>query len=503
VLTLVRRAKRRLLCNELLAQGANAASAALLGFILLLLIGTQVLNWQWLLLIPLGAAAAGAYQTRRRMPSAYKVAQIIDHRAQLADTLSTALYFNDGEPSSHASEDVRRLQRESADRVAETVDIRQTIRYTMPRTVYALAALVLVASSLFALRYGLSKRLDLKQPLATILQQSLGIDPPTQQAKNQKRMRQPDPQTRPDDTAAGVQDPDQSAGDQQDTDAANADDPGDSQKPSGDQKASSSDSKKQGDEGEKADSDSKEAQGDDRSGDDNEDAANSQANDGKSDQKQQEGNSKQDANSAGENSSLMSKVKDFAQNLLSRVKPQQTQSGQQQQQQASADQKNQSQGKGQPNGKQQPGKDGQQQNGQQGDSQEGQPGEQSQNSQDPQGKGSGKSDAQQATKQPGSGIGSQDGDKNLKQAADLAAMGKISEIFGKRSATISGESTVEVQSTSQQLHTPYAQRGAQHTQSGAEIRRDEIPVALQTYVEQYFEQVHKQPSPAASAPAKK
>ena len=40
-------------------------------------------------------------------------------------------------------------------------------------------------------------------------------------------------------------------------------------------------------------------------------------------------------------------------------------------------------------------------------------------------------------------------------------MGKISEIFGKRSATISGESTVEVQQTSQQLHTPYAQRGAQ------------------------------------------
>ena len=68
-------------------------------------------------------------------------------------------------------------------------------------------------------------------------------------------------------------------------------------------------------------------------------------------------------------------------------------------------------------------------------------------------------------------------------------MGKISEIIGKRSANITGEATVEVQSTSQQLRTPYAQRGAEHSQGGAEISRDEIPVALQTYVERYFEQV--------------
>jgi hypothetical protein len=51
---------------------------------------------------------------------------------------------------------------------------------------------------------------------------------------------------------------------------------------------------------------------------------------------------------------------------------------------------------------------------------------------------------------------------------------------------------VEVQSTSQQLKTQYVQRGSQHTQGGAEISRDEIPVALQSYVEQYFEQVRKQ-----------
>src|ERR1035438_5709226 len=61
-------------------------------------------------------------------------------------------------------------------------------------------------------------------------------------------------------------------------------------------------------------------------------------------------------------------------------------------------------------------------------------------------------------------------------------------------ATISGEATVEVQTTNQQLRTPYAQKGAEHTQGGAEISRDEVPVALQPYVQQYFEQVRKQPA---------
>ena len=88
-----------------------------------------------------------------------------------------------------------------------------------------------------------------------------------------------------------------------------------------------------------------------------------------------------------------------------------------------------------------------------------------------------------------SGVGNEEGDKGTRLAEQLAAMGKISEIIGKRSANITGEAMVEVQSTSQQLRTPYAPRGARHSQGGAEIGRDEIPVALQTFVERYFEQV--------------
>src|SRR5439155_19024224 len=191
---------------------------------------------------------------------------------------------------------------------------------------------------------------------------------------------------------------------------------------------------------------------------------------GKSNQDKNQQAGKKDANNPFENSSLMSKMKDAFQNLLSKVKPQQQPGAQQ----SAMDQK--SQGKPQQGAKQPNGKDGQQQNGQQGEPQEGQNAEEAKNSDGQQSKGAGKSESQQASKQPGSGIGSQDGDKAVRQAEQLAAMGKISEILGKRSANISGEATVEVQSTNQQIRTPYAQRTSEHTQGGAQISRDEIPV---------------------------
>lgn len=484
MLTLVRRARRRFFGNELLAQGANAASVALGALILLLLVGTQILNWQWAIPIPLIAGIAGFYRARRRLPSAYAVAQIVDHRMALDDSLSTALFFSQDEAASRVSAEVCKLQFDRADRLAGSVDIRKAIPYTFPRTVYLMAALILVASSLFALRYGLTRSLDLKPPLASILEQSFGGEQRTEQAKNHRPLPQPEPQTEPDDSGANAQNPDQKAGDQPDSDAANAsEESGDSKVP-GDSKAANSDAKKQGDEGEKPDGDQK----DERSGEG--ESPNGQPGDSKSDPKEDASAKQDSSNNSGDSSSLMSKVKDAVQNLLSRMKPQPGQPGAQQQQ--SMDQKN-SQGKQQNGNKQQGGKDGQQQNGgQQGDAQEGQSGEEAQNPQDPQGKGTGKSENQQPSKQPGSGIGSQDGDKSIKQAEQLAAMGKISEIFGKRSANITGEATVEVQNTSQQLRTQYAQRGVQHTQNGAQINRDEIPVVLQTYVEQYFEQVRKQ-----------
>ena len=96
---LVRQARRRILGNQLFTQGANAGTAALVAFILLLLFGTQVLSWQVALLIPLAAAAFGLYRVERQMPSRYAVAQLIDQRLGLADHLSTALFFSEVDPN--------------------------------------------------------------------------------------------------------------------------------------------------------------------------------------------------------------------------------------------------------------------------------------------------------------------------------------------------------------------------------------------------------------------
>jgi hypothetical protein len=394
VFTLVRRARQRLLYNELLSLGANAACAALIVFIVLLLLGTPVPIWRWALAIPLVAAGAGLYVVRRRLPSLYTVAQVVDRRCALADTLSTALFFSQGEPPSHVSREICQSQSEQAGRLSQTVDVRRAVPYAMPRTAYLLAALLLAASSLIALRYGLSLRLDLKPPLARILQQKFGGNDPTEQGRDVRPKVPESPDLR-DDATASLSDPDQ----QPDVSSAPIQDTG-----------------------------------------------------------------------AGESSGLLIKVEDAIENMLSSLKPPGSF----------------------PDARPQSGQD--QSGGQPGDSQEGQPGEEARDSQDSQGQSAGDSDAQQASQQPGSGIGSQDGDKNLRQAEQLAAMGKISEIIGKRSANLTGEATVEVQATSQQLRTPYAPRGGQHSPGGAEIGRDEIPVALQTYVERYFEQV-RQPAP--------
>jgi len=496
LLTLVRKARSRWLRNELLSQGALATSAALVAVILLLLLGTQILDWRWAAIIPAAALGAGFYMVRRRMPTRYRVAQVVDRRLEFADAISTALYYQE-HPGSQASPQICAIQLERANRLAETADVRRAVPYTVPRAVYPLAALILVASSLFALRYGLTRKLDLAPPLATILQQTFGFETRTEMARKTPRPLAPQP-TDPQDDPLTTPEPQQmQGGDQPNENPEESSEPAGQQQQAKGEKKTAEDGKSQpGDEDDKAEGEGQ--QGDDRNGGDD-----SGGQQGKGDKKQ-DANGKQDGNGSSDNSGLLSKMTDALQNLMSKVKPQQGNGSQQQS--GKQNQAGKQPSKGQ-DGKQQASRDGQKQDaGQQGDSQEGQASDQSQESQDPQSKGTGKSDSQQASKQPGSGIGSQDGDKSIKQAEQLAAMGKISEILGKRSATITGEATVEVQSTAQQLHTPYAQRGAQHTQTGAEINRDEVPVALQTFVERYFDQVRKQ-APATgqppSAPIKK
>ncbi|MDQ6707615.1 MAG: hypothetical protein M3Z85_16765, partial [Acidobacteriota bacterium] len=197
---------------------------------------------------------------------------------------------------------------------------------------------------------------------------------------------------------------------------------------------------------------------------------------------------------SGENSSLMAKLRDAVSNMLSKARSQPENAGGQKPSSAQGKQQAQAQKPG-GNEKGAPGQ-GQQAGGKESaEAQDGQQAGDSENDQNAPGKGGGKSADQQTASQPGSGIGKQDGAKDLKAAEQLAAMGKLSEIIGKRSANVSGEIMVEVESGPQQLHTAYSQRSAKHGESTGEVSRDEVPVALQSYVQQYFEEIRKVPAP--------
>ena len=480
MLTLIRKARRRLLHNELLSEGVTAVSVALVALIVLLLLGTQILTWYWLALLPAAAVVVAFYRVRKRLPPLYVSAQIVDRRMNLADALSTAVFFS-AAPEARSSGEVRRLQLEQAERVARGVDVRRAIPYTVPRSIYPMAALILVATSLFALRYGLTRRLDLSEPMAQILQQAFGLESP-ETASVAPRKSPSFGDSRPED-GEGPFDADKPSDDPSLQQGDPLEENNDTQNPTaakqGERNSKSQDGKADAQNGDD------QQQGDQRASDD-QNSSNS-ANGEKNGQNQQ--SSGQNADGSSNSSSLLSKVKEAMQNLLSSMKQQSSGANQQQQQQQNAAQNGKQ--KGQQNGGKQ--QKGEKQTGQAGgEEQNPDSSTESQQAENSPGQGD---DSQPASKQPGGGIGSRDGSKDVKQAEQLAAMGKITQIIGKRSATISGEATVEVQSTVQQLRTAYSDRTAQHADAGAEIGRDEIPVALESYVEQYFEQVRKQPGP--------
>jgi hypothetical protein len=99
-------------------------------------------------------------------------------------------------------------------------------------------------------------------------------------------------------------------------------------------------------------------------------------------------------------------------------------------------------------------------------------------------------------KQAASGAGNEEGAKEIIRAEQLDAMGKLNAIFGKRAQNIAGEFTAEAPQGPQQLKTAYQQRSASHTDVHAKAQRDEVPVALQEYVERYFDLVKKAGTPA-------
>jgi hypothetical protein len=494
---LLENARQRLLVNRLAAQFTVAVSLVLGAVILLLLAGTQILDWRILAALIACGAIFGLVRTIRRLPSLYQVAVLIDRRAQLFDSLSTAWIFEQGQGTAKPLPEIAAGQRSQAEAMAREVNLETALPFTMPRAAYAMALLFLIATSLFALRYGIAHSLDLKPPLTTVVMDALGWNPPASaekgKHKTESRMAallkqlgipvpEPGEKIQPSNLDAATDAALESITDP-DSDNSMA------KNPPGSKTEEASVQSKNGE----PSSDPEESSGDQASpGKGNpEDSMGSQ--EGPQQGEQQAAKS----GSAGDNSSLLSKLKDALNNMMSKSQSQKSAGSQKSQTQTAQSQSGAQSGeKGQSGqGKQEGGKeqsDASQDGQQQGDS------EASQNSP---GKGDGKSNDKDAASQPGSGIGHQDGAKDLRAAQQEKAMGKLSEVIGKRSANVTGEMTVEVQSGSQQLKTGYSQKSAQHAATGGDLSRDEVPLDMQNYVSGYFDEIRKAPAKGAAAGA--
>jgi hypothetical protein len=490
---LVDSARRRFFFNVAVAQGVLAASVAMAGAILILIFGNQFLDWRWLALIAAVTFPVAYFRTARRVPSAYRVAQIVDDRLALRDSLSTALYFSESAGGRNVSESMRLAQLEESERISRQVDPTAAVPLSAPRVLYVFGALFLAALALFALRYGFERSIDLKKPLARILLDALsgGFEQRAALNKQKKGGKNPWDQRTPASLSPDDNDPeaqgklDEAPASVLDTiEVPDVNNEG--AKEAGGKSKGKGSSEAEGERSAEEAAESESAQG----------SSNAKDSDQSGSKQGETSAGKQTPNSNAENSSLASKIKDAMSNLLASMRPQNAganqqptpgQNGPQKSQQAKGDQKG-SMGQGQKKGGEQSS-----------DSQDGQSSDDADSGKSAEGKSSGKSSDDQASHNPGSGIGKQDGAKDAKLAEQLAAMGKISEIIGKRSANVTGEVTIEVNSSKQQLKTPYSDSKAAHGESGGEINRDEVPVAFQQYVQQYFEQVRKQGAPAKGA----
>jgi hypothetical protein len=495
---LIRCARRRQVAHLAIHASSFAAVVVLGGAILLLVVGAQILSWYWLVLLFAAGLAASAYRSRTKLLSAYEVAQSIDRRLGFHDALSTAYYFGQ-HPDSAGSPQFVDEQHEVATDLARSADIQRGMPFLVPRTAYVNLALIAVAFGMFGLRYGIHRSLELGSPLVHINFESLFSTSP--QVAEARRAKLPgegrhDPGAPVDQWEAKTNDRDPV------NDAAlqSVDDPDANNRSASPDASAKADAKNTEqmppgtsplDSGEKGESAPSDQNANAPAGTDSKSGQQDGSKEGK------EGKEGGQSSSAPENSSLSSKLRDALSNLLAKMKPQSKQGGQGPHDSSqSASQRSQQQGEKQEGD---PKSSGQEQADASANSQS--EGEQQQGGtqQASQGKSDGRSNNQPNSPDGKSGIGKQDGDKAAREAAELAAMGKLSEIIGKRAANIQGEVMVEVSPGKQQLKTQYSQQNAAHSDAGGEINRDEVPLAYQQYVQQYFAQIRKQPAGKSKA----
>ncbi|MFL6417543.1 MAG: hypothetical protein ACJ74Y_17955, partial [Bryobacteraceae bacterium] len=161
----IRLASRRHLWVEGAAQFGLAVCLAMAGLILLLVCGTNIFEWYWPALLLVGGLAAGILRLRQRALSDYRLAQHLDRKLALSDSLSTAQYFSDHPVPGY--EDAIRYQLKQAEDVARTVHVESAFPFQAQRIWAVASGLAVVSFGLLGLRYLVTNSLNLHPPLVS------------------------------------------------------------------------------------------------------------------------------------------------------------------------------------------------------------------------------------------------------------------------------------------------------------------------------------------------
>ena len=481
LLNVVHRARRRSLVHLGFQDVLEACTAALLGPACLLVLGTDLLHETLLLVFLAAGLVFGTYRWLRARPCAYGVAQKLDSRWGTDDQISTAYYFTEY-PESRGP--LAKQQQDLAVPLATSGDIAAALPLQMPKAAYACAGMVVLIAGLFALRYSVQSSLSLKPPLPPIVMQALLgeraeelweqepseelAEASQQTAASNREERELDPDTRGDQPepvpqiAGGGQPPEALAEDLMEVPEVEG----------------LSFDEQYGDELAAAEGEGQES-GDEQAG------LEADADERRpGDASPLRDPSRPDAGSMSEESNdLLSRLQDAFEKMLSSMNLQEKRTGE----------------SGDPTGgeeSQQPGETGAEAQAQAGEGQEG--GESDSQGQDGGGtpenpqelaQGEGGSEASNLTPedQATSSAGSNDGSKELAEAALSQAMGALSELYSRRAEEMSGEVLIETEAGPQELQTPYSPSEAGHRDPGGVIRRDRIPHAYRHFIQKYFE----------------
>ncbi len=450
-------AARRRALGHLLAREFLLAAAVALGVAaIVLLAGTARLGLYWIPLAGLATLTARLILENRKRPSRYALAQRIDERLKLSDTLSTAAYFSDANAARRVDPGLRDMQRARAEEVARSVDVRRALPMRRPAALYPAVILVLVVAGIFLLRVAATGSFDTRASLVEGPLKAL-LQPAEKQARAEKK---PGPGEEPgsgDQTSKELDKNRDYAGEPEAQKEAEAETPETLDAQKGEQQ------KGEG-KGEPSSAESQTPQNPP-----NLENASEQG-------KEQDGQQQE---------SLLDKLKDAVSDMMNKVKPS---SGKQQK----------SSQKGKKSERQQG--DSQEKSSDMDDKNPGDNADSENHNKGNEMDASGLSAEGEKDDNEHSGIGSQEGDKSARQAEALKAMGKITELFGKRAENVTGAVMIEVGSTRQQLKTPLAQRDASHAEAGSEIHRDEVPLEYEQFVQRYFDQVRRTQTPSTSGP---